>query len=412
MRCEPVFRYLGDDDVLLGEKAKRSVTLSSDQSSALDRVLAWQRRRSSLLLTLGGYAGTGKSTLIAEVARELSDKVVAFVAYTGKAVNGLRQKLRAAGSVSLSHSSSTIHSLIYQPMMNESGHIRWSRRDRLDADLIIIDEASMVDAALLSDLMSYKVPIFAVGDHGQLPPVHGESVLMQNPDLRLDQIHRQAAGNPIIRLSQMIRESGDLPRGFPSSDSVQVVDSSTAFRVLSDMYIRGEDVGVLAYTNKSRQWLNREARSLRYGCTPNLPQDGDSIICLRNRQGILFNGMRGAVAGSVAEDKHWWHGNFLFEDDELEVEGCVLKSQFGRDRTYSAHEEIAADNRGLVTWDWDQVGLLFDYGYALTVHKSQGAQFKNVFLLYEKHWRLEADAWRRWLYTGVTRATDRLYVML
>src|SRR5688572_5564127 len=129
-------------------------------------------------VTLGGYAGTGKTTLISLIRKELhtSNKLikVGFASYTGKAARVLKTKLKEASSIYPQDSVGTIHSLIYSPITNDRQEIiGWQKKDEIDRDLIIIDEASMVDELIWNHLISYKTPIIVVGDHGQLPPIAG-----------------------------------------------------------------------------------------------------------------------------------------------------------------------------------------------------------------------------------------------
>ena len=146
--------------------------LSHDQSLALDGLMEWYKKRGdSPFITLGGFAGTGKTTLISVFRKKLDAKdkklKVAFVSFTGKASRVLRSKLVETKSLYLQDSVSTIHSLIYSPILNEKEEIiGWERRKETNFDLIIIDEASMVDGFIWRDLCSYRIPIVAVGDHG------------------------------------------------------------------------------------------------------------------------------------------------------------------------------------------------------------------------------------------------------
>lgn len=106
----------------------------------------------------------------------------------------------------------TIHRLIYVPFKKKGEQIRYVPRQGLEMaggepiSIIIVDEASMLDHLTNIDLRRYKVPILYVGDHGQLQPIGTDPGLMANPNFRLEQIHRQAWGNPIIRLAAAFRE--------------------------------------------------------------------------------------------------------------------------------------------------------------------------------------------------------------
>ena len=393
-----------------------AVELSSDQAQVYEKILSWRQRRDSFM-TFGGYAGTGKTTVIAELSKELSG-TVAFVTYTGKASGVLTKKLRQAGS---RYSCSTIHSLIYEPVEDPTTGrvIRWERKPKIEADIIVIDEASMVNDEMLLDLKSYRVPILAVGDHGQLPPIQGKGVLMGQLDAKLEQIHRQAEGSPIIRLSRDVREQGHIPSDLDTDEFVQVLDQQAAMEKLQDLYAAGEtDIGIITYTNRSRQFYNGIARQLWLKEEPPPhPVVGDRMVCLRNTEHIMFNGMIGTITEPALDNNYWWNTSVTFEDERFSVRGELLKTQLGRDRTYGSWTEISIDLHELKkppldVRRWQDVGLLFDYGYALTCHKFQGSQAKHVFLLHEQSNMMSHDEWRRWLYTGITRATQHLYVMV
>ena len=142
------------------------------------------------------------------------------------------------------------------------------------------------------------------------------------------------------------------------------------------------------------------------------PVAGDQFICLKNVRGILFNGMRGVLEGDPKlHQSYWYNGQFFFPDDELEVTGGILIPQIGREQTFKDLDELSAVTN--TRWNsWGKFGMLFDYGYALTVHKSQGSQFKHVFLMYEKGYAASADDFRRWLYTAATRARETLTIVV
>ncbi len=146
---------------------------------------------------------TGKTTVIRELVRRLPDYAVC--AYTGKAANVLRRKGMAA---------STIHALIYRPVVDEVGRIvdpvefelipRWEFKPHG----IIVDEASMVGKVIHADLLSLQVPLIFVGDHGQLEPVGDTGFnLMATPDVTLETIHRNAG--PIARFAEHLRRGGE-----------------------------------------------------------------------------------------------------------------------------------------------------------------------------------------------------------
>jgi exodeoxyribonuclease V len=167
--------------------------LSPDQDRVLLALMSWLREKPSLFITVGGYAGTGKTTLVSvlrAIIKELYPNYkVAFACYTGKASQVLKQKLVAQKAIQPKDFCGTIHSLMYTAVTSEDGQIlRWKRNAELPYDLIIIDEASMVTSDIWNDLTKYGLPMIAVGDHGQLPPIDSAFNLMDNPELRLEKM--------------------------------------------------------------------------------------------------------------------------------------------------------------------------------------------------------------------------------
>ena len=188
-------------------------SFSPHQDAALQAVATWLKAKpgsngTPQVFRLFGYAGTGKTTLANHIA-EQADGEVKFAAFTGKAASVMRGKgCRGA---------STIHSLIYRA--RESGEEvpnfdLWDEAPASKAALIIIDECSMVDAELGRDLLSFGVPLLVLGDPAQLPPIQGGGFFTEaEPDVMLTEVHRQAEGNPIIRLSMDIRAGEYLEPG-------------------------------------------------------------------------------------------------------------------------------------------------------------------------------------------------------
>src|SRR5690554_3463524 len=191
------------------------------QDDALRAVSQWLKakpgsRGTPQIFRLFGYAGTGKTTLARHIADHV-DGEVKFAAFTGKAASVMRGKgCRGA---------STIHSLIYRA--RESGEETpsfdlWHEAPASKADLIVIDECSMVDAELGRDLLSFGVPVLVLGDPAQLPPISGGGFFTDGkPDAMLTEVHRQAQDNPIVRLSMDVREGRPLARG--DHGAVQVI---------------------------------------------------------------------------------------------------------------------------------------------------------------------------------------------
>ena len=358
---------------------------------------------------MGGFAGTGKTTLVGyicnELRRENKDLRIAFCSYTGKASRILKQKLVESNSIGKDDYIGTIHRLIYHPITNDRDEIiGWERISKEDFrfNLIIVDEASMLDEEIWNDLLSFDTLILAVGDHGQLPPVKGSFNLMSNPILRLEEIYRQEKSNPIIKISEIARKYGTVPV-FDFSDTVRKLDKKepdTGDFVKNKLESFNSDWMVLTGYNHSRIKLNKGIRDLLEFESPD-PMPGDRVICLKNNHTAeIFNGMTGNILSISKEEKEskqpYYDMIVHFDEEENDFIGKVSVDQFNsQDIITSTNPEIN----------------FFDFGYAFTVHKAQGGQAPKVLLFEERFSRMDDDMWRRWLYTGITRAEEELYII-
>lgn len=367
------------------------IVLSKDQEVAYQTIAKWladggkvhPKQKNPLLLTLGGFAGTGKTSLVSTIAKEFGSAIkFAFCALSGRAASILGGKLQDQGIRfgDDGHYCGTIHRLIYRPIENDEGEIVfWARKETLDYDIIVLDEASMVSEDIFRDMSSYGIEILAVGDHGQLPPIEGKFSLMSDPILRLEKIHRQAADNPIINLSMQIREQGKVPREYKSNSNIQIVKKGEYIDYLRGIYAGSQNpnktinTAILCYKNATRTKLNTMVRNMVFGNISPTPLANDIVICLRNavngRKVPLYNGFRGYLIDAVSEfDCDFWEGKIRFPYEGFETEvNNMLRHQFGFNKTFSSFQEL--ENFGMEIKHWSEAGLLFDYGYSMTVHK-------------------------------------------
>jgi exodeoxyribonuclease-5 len=264
----------------------------------------------------------------------------------------------------------------------------------------------MVDAKIWADLRSYKIPILAVGDHGQLPPINGDFNLMENPDFKLEKIHRQAKGNKIIQLSETVRNQQEIPFGdFGKVKKLDKTNYETQEYVEEMLHNFSKNLLVLVGYNWARVELNKNIRRLNNFYTED-PQSGDRIICLKNNYSKgIFNGMLGEIKTitSVQDEqgRELWYQIEAKMDDANLYEGKVLKEQFGAEKTLRKVEGVS----------YDAMGDLFDFGYAMTVHKAQGSQAPKVLLFEQRFKNMDDEEWYRWLYTAVTRAEKELVIV-
>lgn len=385
------------------------IILSSDQKKALNDLLIWYKKDKNAMpfVTLGGYAGTGKTTLIAVLRKELKkiDKElkVGFASYTGKAARVLRQKLNEEKAIYPKDTCGTIHSLIYTPIENDKQEIiGWKTKEKIDRELIIIDEASMVDAIIWQHLLAYNIPIICVGDHGQLPPIKSNFNLMQKPNLKLEEIHRQAQKNPIIALSIQARKYGIILPNIYGEKVIKYskINADTQEIMAGMLSNYNQDTLILCGYNHTRKKLNNYIRSALGFDSPK-PLSGDRVICLRNNhEAGIFNGMLGTIINIKKKSKKWYAAEITMDGEPDNFSGLISVDQFGNDLPLN----FTAKRREIMKGD------LFDFGYALTVHKAQGSQAKKVILFEERFAKMTNDEWKRWLYTAVTRAEQELYI--
>lgn len=395
---------------------------SPQQKQALDRVGRWLQARDKPVFQLAGFAGTGKTTLARHLAESVTGSVY-FAAYTGKAAHVLSK----AGCTNVS----TIHKLIYTPKDRSKQRLKELEAERAelltqdpvpmalvekvdkaiedekrnlhrpmfqlnhesplyDAALLVVDEYSMIDETMGEDLLSFECPILALGDPGQLPPVRGKPFFRGQPDILLTEIHRQAADNPIIRMSQEVRSGNPLRPG-NYGDSRVIPYGRLAREELADMVLSTDQL--LVGKNATRGSSNARVRQLLERSGP-YPNKGDKLVCLRNNH---EHGLLNGQMWFARENAQDGLGDYLVLDLEGEEGGHV---------SVLAHPDYFDGGKPNI-WTRKEAEE-FDYGYALTVHKSQGSQWSNVLLFDEWYGKDR----RQWLYTAVTRAAERIDVVM
>ena len=347
--------------------------LSNEQKDVIRNIIGDLNRDE--FVTCGGYAGTGKSTIISVILEALQNRSMSFcpAAFTGKAANVLRKK---------GMNASTIHSLIYQPHKDEDGHVEWYLAEKTDLaskgiDGFIIDEASMVSKEIHQDLLSFRLPIIYVGDHGQLEPIGTKFNLMENPKYKLETIHRNAG--EIAHFAEHLRK-GNSARTFKGTKKVQIVQD----KMIEDKHLASVDQIICGF-NKTRVKINERVRNEKK-INFTFMSKGEKVICLRNnKKEGLFNGMQGIVRKIHKEDR------FDFVSDGNLLEKIHYDpEQFGKESN---------------SFEFSQSANPFDYAYAITAYKAQGDEFGNV-IAYEQR----CDLWdqKRYNYTVASRARNGL----
>lgn len=379
------------------------VTPTDEQAKAIKQIVEWYGEKGRQEFYLAGYAGVGKSTIaklaIEEIKgrRKKKAKKVLTGAYTGKAASVLRKK----GN----ENAQTIHSLIYFPKVDKkTGEVSFILSEEsaaASADLIVLDECSMIDDRMADDLRSFGKKILVMGDPGQLPPVNGQGAFTRNePDVFLHEIHRQAADSPILELATLARKGERLPLGY-SKGGVEVL----ALTKTTQENVYRQDTQPLCGLNRVR-WVYTQRIRHRLGYEGQRPIPGERLICCKNnhREG-LFNGGMGAlssISDAQGRGRDAYSLSVRMEDLERETEDLLTDphlffNHFNQGKT----ERIPGHKPALNEFDW---------GYIITTHKAQGSSWEHVTVVDDSiAFRENRD---KWMYTAITRAETGLTLLL
>lgn len=385
--------------------------LTDKQQEGLE--LAVARYRSNKPYTvIAGYAGTGKSTLVKFIisALGIEPEDVAYVAFTGKAANVLAKK----GCPN----ATTAHKLLYYSKQLPNGKFLHKPKSRLEPyKLIVVDEISMLPIDMWQLLLKHHIPIICCGDPAQLPPINPDTDnhVLDNPHIFLDEIMRQAAESEIIRLSMHVREGNSLYTFNGENKEIQIVNKSD---VVSGMYEWADQI--LCATNRKKDDVNGFMK------LDDTPQEGDKIIGLRNNWNVLSvenqtpltNGTIGLITDYYVEATHV--PRYIF-DEPIQIMYTTFQTEDGDtfydvpiDYNYLITGKSPLNNSQKYKLAKNQKcidpPLEFDYGYGITCHKSQGSEWDKV-LVFEDSFPFAAEEHRRWLYTAITRASEKLVIV-
>ena len=389
--------------------------LNTQQIYALYDIENWWESGNEQVYELSGRAGVGKSHLVRYFIERigLERNEAAYVAFAGKAAMQLARNGLPAR---------TIHSLIYHHEkvddLDENGRVQYDSKgnkkmkwqftlkDSLPKEikLIVLDEASMVNKDIGKDLLSFGIPLIALGDLNQLPPVIGDPFFLTHPNFILTQIMRQAENDPIVWLANRVLDEKPLNYGVYNKSSV--IRKSD----LNDYFLTNADI-ILTGTNKLRARINDLFREDFCNIRKlDIPQVGEKIICRKN------NWNR-----SIQDYIYLTNGLYGFIDyvDIESFNGKEIKIDFRPDFLNRKFKNLVIDYKRLYTSpgspEYNDLGMFskrdqFEFAYALTVHLMQGSQAPNVLYLDERAgW--DKDTYKRLLYTAITRAQESITIV-
>ena len=419
------------------------------------------------IYVLKGYAGTGKTTLVSSLVKSLP--VVAkrhvLMAPTGRAAKVLAKYSKRAAS--------TIHRKIYWIRTNKSGNTFITRKENTHTNTIFfVDEASMIsennekafgNRSLLDDLIEYvyeglDCKLILIGDTAQLPPVHLEVSPALNEEIlerksnkqiisrELTEVVRQKENSLILNNATLIREKiakedYTFPSIITNNEVIRINTGEDLQDALESAYSNNgiNNTSVICRSNKRANLYNQQIRT-KIRWQENEISSGDMLMVVRNnyfwldessKAGFIANGdiimvtkinetierygFRFARASvEMVDYPKEKNLDLLLLLDTLTSESPTISY----DQYQKLYKEISKDYKGQkeinkkIKEDKFFNALQIKFAYAITCHKSQGGQWENIFvdMGYFTDEMLD-KAYLRWLYTAITRATKKLYLI-
>jgi len=408
--------FLAEEGVARGLRQLRGGPHPLPQFDA-DRALAWVEARMGIalaptqrdairqaatrkVLVVTGGPGVGKTTIVRGILEIFRAKglVCALCAPTGRAAKRLTE--------TTGQEARTIHRLLeFDPL---DGGFKRQADDPLEADLIVVDEASMVDVVLMNQLLRAVPPtacLVLVGDVDQLPSVGPGTVLADIirsaavPVARLTEIFRQAGQSWIVRAAHQVNR-GELPESAPAGQGdFFFVEAPTPEAILDKLIT-----------------MVRDRIPARFGLDPlrdvqvltPMNRLDLGVRTLNERLQAVFNP---ASAGPSVERNGW---TFRVGDKVLQTVNDYKKEAFNGDVGKVSAIDVQEQE---LTVRFDSREVVYDFGeldelalaYALTIHKSQGSEYPAVVIpLHTQHYMLLQ---RNLLYTGITRGKKLVVVV-
>jgi len=367
-------------------------------------------------VTISGYAGTGKSTLVRFIieAMDIAEDRIAYATFTGKAAEVLRKKGNP--------NTMTLHRLLYESIPRKDGGFFRKPKMHLDYDVIVVDECSMVPKSMIDMLMSHKVFIIFLGDPGQLPMIDKNEShdLLDHPHVFLDQVMRQAAESEIIQLTMKIRNGEEIP--YMDGKEVKVIPRAE----LVTGHLTWADI-ILTATNATRHSINTQVRELK-GFSGKICE-GESVIFKRNYWEDCNEDGDALVNGTIGIIKNPFESfvriPYYIKNNRHDLPNiiCDFIPEYGKsfngvsiDQDFLLKEEPCVDWR--VAYQLGKLKMRIGdilprqatYGYAITTHAAQGSEWDKVLVL-EEQFPFSKEEHQHWVYTACTRAAEKLVLV-
>ncbi|MEM8503403.1 MAG: AAA family ATPase [Cyanobacteria bacterium P01_D01_bin.1] len=420
------------------------IELSQQQWQSLQALEAFVYSDEKIYL-LTGYAGTGKTTLlqalITRLQQQRDSRPIALTALSNKATKVLQSMAYRWGCEVDCMTCCRLLGL--KPVIDkETGGQKFEPdRDRknltTEYDLVVVDECSMINVEMWDLLVNAvskfteRTQLLFVGDSAQLPPVgETESPCFENILHRSDLAEVIRYGGAIGLLAEEVRtnlERTTMPRAISDCNPTNTEGIFTipqphweklmlrAFK--SEAYEQNPDqVRVLAYTNKRVNYLNNKIRAAIYGDQAARFMAGERLVA-RNacmgRDGILLQTSEECevMNAYLTRFEGWLVWELEVETDEQQERKLRVLHEDEQQRYKELLSDYSEKKQWMAFWDYKELFHDLSYAYSLTVHKSQGSTFQDVFVDVPNLMLNRKVIERNQLYyVAFTRAAKRLFL--
>ena len=367
------------------------------------------------LVVITGGPGTGKTTSIRAILA-MFDAIGIKTLLTAPTGRAAKRMTELSGQEAV-----TVHRLLGAKFAEDGERVVFTKdeSDRLDCNAVILDECSMVDITLIDALlraMPDDARLVMVGDADQLPSVGPGNVFSAVirsgvvPTVKLTEIFRQNGGSRIVRNAHLInkgehpdlsKNTGDFFRlkRIQAASAVETITELCSVRLPNRMNIPPSDIQVLSPTRKGELGIRNLNRRLQLVLNPPSPdkkeklfgdvvfREGDRVMQIKNNYDILWRAEDNSAAGSG-----------IYNGDIGQIISIDTES-----------ETVTVNFDGRITgYGFDSL-LELEHAWAMTVHKSQGSEYRAVILALSPSSQMLLT--RDVLYTAVTRAKEILILV-